>query len=199
MDFNVDNRTEALLIERAKRGDREAFTALVRLYEQKIFRLSMRMLGNYDDAADITQDVFLQAYKHIAHFKGRASFYTWLYRVAVNSCYRFYKKRDRRPLLDRPEHRDEDDQRSLYDRTASDINTPLQELQKEEERKLVRKAIDELPKKLYDVTVLRELEEMAYSDIAEVLHLSEGTVMSRLHRARIALVSNMKKLGLDKI
>jgi len=198
MEINRQDQEDSLFIERAKRGDRDAFAFLVRRYEKKIFGLSMKMLGNYDDASDVTQDVFLQAYKNIKGFKGGSTFYTWLYRVAVNRCYRFYKKRKHTPLLDRLQHNLEGEGSDLYERTPSPLKSPAEALQVEEERRLVRLAIERLPEKLYQVTVLREIEEMPYEDIAGILHLSKGTVMSRLHRAKIALVSNMKKLGLDK-
>lgn len=197
--MDIDSHEETLLIEKARRGDKDAFAALVSLHERKIFSLSMRMLGNYDDASDVTQDVFFQAYRNIRSFKNRSSLYTWLYRITINKCYKFYKKKHKKPLLyRRPGGMIEEDIRpaDVYENIPSASDSPIEEAEADEERELVRQAMKELHNKLYQIVVLRDVEGMSYSDIAGLLHISEGTVMSRLHRAHEALSKNLKKLGI---
>lgn len=192
----MQREEDALLIEKAKKGNREAFSALVKAHENKIYKLSMRMVGNYDDAADITQEVFLQAFKSIKKFKGGSSFYTWLYRIAVNRCYSSYKKRGKRPLLGYASRDRDKPAPDIIEGSQSTAESPVEEAEENEEIKLVRAAVEKLPKKLYQVTVLRELEELSYEEIAQALKISKGTVMSRLFRAKKALVKSLKKLDI---
>jgi len=162
---------ESELLDRCRSGDAEAFAQLVRKYRDRIFNLAWQLLGNRDDAEDVAQETFLQAYEHLHQFRGESPIFPWLYRIAVNAC--MMKLRQRKfvePLPDDHEPADEIDWHEV------------------EERVLLKQRIDRvlarLPENLRLVLILREVHQLSYDEIAQVLSIPVGTVRSRLFEAR---------------
>ena len=171
------------LVGRCQQGDLQAYGILVNRYRQKVYGLTYSMLRNEQDATDLAQETFVRGWQAIGKFKGSASFYTWLYRIATNLCIDFVRKRDRRPecSLDdafQPE-RDAD-----APEPPSSHPQPTEELQRKELRDQIDAAIGELSPEHRAVVRLREYEGMDYAEIARAVGCSIGTVMSRLHYAR---------------
>ena len=191
---------EQKLVGRAKRGDRDAFMTLIQPYHERVHATAVRLLGNADDAAEVTQEAILRTFWHIQSFHGHAHFYTWLYRTALNLCYRrlsdAHAKIQRRSFsLDQPLEEEGDTPREpvLPNRQMS----PREGAQRHEEMDLVRRALAGLDRKDFKILVLREFEELSYEEISNRLNLSKGTVMSRLHRARESLAQRLNELGIE--
>lgn len=191
---------EKSLVALAQQGDREAFLKLIQPYHERVHATAVRLLGNADEAAEVTQEAILRTFWKIQSFHGHAHFYTWLYRTALNLCYRrlsdTHAKIQRRSLsLDQPP---EDDEGSVQEVALPDRHPdPREGAERQEEIELVRRALTGLALKDFQILVLREFEELSYEEIANRLKLSEGTVMSRLHRAREALAKRLKELGVS--
>jgi len=184
---------EAELVKRCAKGDTEAFGRLVTHYEDAIFNLVFRMVGNREDARDVTQEVFIRAFRSIGLFEGRSRFGTWLYSIAVNQS---ITERRRRALASRTGEVPmsalaRDDGEAAYD-PAGEGPAPSDRLDSEETRRAVEEAIAELPEEHRAVVVLRDIHGLDYRGISEALRCSRGTVKSRLHRARAEL---KRKLG----
>lgn len=183
-----DNRPEddLDLVKRAKEGDREAFEELFRKHSNKVFSIAYRVTGNASDAEDLCQEVFIQVIRKIDTFQGRASFSTWLYRIAVNrsrDCLR-KKKRSHESLS-----MDDDDQ-GAAERIAADNSgkgEPESSVIEKEQQEKVQAALAELPTSLRIPLVLHELEDMKYEEIGVLLRMPVGTVKSRIFRARVKL------------
>lgn len=179
---------ERELILKTRRGDKEAFGELVKLCQQRLFLTIYRLIGNYDDALELTQDAFIVAYQAVKGFRLRSSFYTWLYRIAINLAYHKLRSREykfrlkNQPLLD--------------PLNISSWPNPRQSLFAKEQRETISQGLASLPAKFYQVIVLHDLEGLCYKEIAEIQHCSLGTVMSRLHRARLQLAQKLKVLGI---
>jgi RNA polymerase sigma-70 factor, ECF subfamily len=180
----LDSISDATCVRRLQRGDINAFETLVRRHEKAIFNLVYRMLGDYDDAAEISQEVFLSAYRAIGQFRGESNFSTWLYRIAVN-----HATTRRRTTSSR--------QKRLVPLDGSEIVEdgqcgPAETLEKKELRERVQRALNELDPEDAAVILLRDLQDVPYEDVARVLEIPVGTVKSRLHRARQALKARLK-------
>lgn len=180
--------SDADLVARARSGDVEAFGLLVERNQDYIYNVVYHLVGSGQDAEDIAQDVFVQAYKSIARFEGRAKFTTWLYGIMLNSVRSFWRRRSRRPtfVLGGP---NEDDERP--DPQAGGDN-PLEATMREERVRTVRRAIAGLDDDLREIVVLRDIRGLTYEELAEVLDVPDGTVKSRLHRARQALKEKLQ-------
>jgi RNA polymerase sigma-70 factor (ECF subfamily) len=181
---------ERRLIARLLERDEQAFNDIMRLYQDKVFSLIFRMLGNRPEAEDVTQEVFITVFKNIESFRGEAKFTTWLLRIAANHSKNRIKHLARRPT----EGADPDDVsqlRALPDRPAppvqSRIDTPDTLLEAAQTERLMQEAIANLPEDQRLLVVLRDVEEMSYQEIEEITGLPEGTIKSRLHRARMAI------------
>ena len=184
--------TEAELIQTARSGDRAAFGALVEQHYTMVYNLAFRMVGDPDDAADLTQDAFLTAWRSLASFQGQAAFSTWLYRLTSNACIDFLRREKRRGTLSLTAEDDEDGRElELADQRFS----PERELEKKEALQAVRKGLAALSPGHRQILVLREMEGLSYEEIARVLDLEEGTVKSRIARARLALKEFLQKDG----
>jgi RNA polymerase sigma-70 factor (ECF subfamily) len=179
--------TDGEVIDRARRGDHDAFRVLVERYQERAYRLALRVLRDEEWARDIVQDGFLKVYRSLDRFEERSSFYTWLYRVIMNLCLDA-KRRDRR---DR--HVEWEEGASLEaDPGAADavselhaeITGPAGSLERAQLRRFVSQAIEQLPDDARQTLLLREVEGLSYAEIAECLQVPKGTVMSRLHHAR---------------
>lgn len=168
-----------VLIAATMRGDRETQRQLYDAYQASIYRLVARMVGQ-QDAADVTQQVFLQAFRNLSRFEGRSSFDTWLYRLALNECWQYFRRErrgkwqilDREPMDDSPGHEHDSDYRDLLEQALARLEPDLRA-----------------------VFVLREVEARCYREIAEVLQIPEGTVASQLNRARRLLREYLIELG----
>lgn len=163
-----------------------------------VLAISYRLMGSYEDALDIAQEVFLKVYRSLKGFSGRAKFSTWLYRITVNTCYKRLKNKARLILsraipIDSPLETEEGEMKI----EPADEHTPRLEAIKEETCLLIREALKGLDKEHYEVIALKELQGLSYKEIAEELNLPMGTVMSRLHRAKAALGKKLKELGLE--
>ena len=171
------------LITRFKDGDLSAFEELVRKYQDRIYNLCRYMIQDAHDAQDAAQDVFLKAYENLKAFKPDASLYTWLYRIAVNTCLDYKKK-------SRPEQAEDE---SVIDDLASTEPSPEQRYQSKEIGQAIQAALQKLPEQLRAAIVLKEIEELSYEEIAEALDTSSGTVKSRISRAREELRRLLRK------
>ena len=180
------------LIAAAQSGDQNAFAQLVEAHQGKVYSLSYRMTGNPDDAADLTQEAFLNAWRGLASFHGQSSFSTWLHRLTSNVCIDFLRREKRRTALSMTVEEDEEGrQAEVPDHRFS----PEQELERRELRRTVQQGLAALSPEHRRVLVLRELEGLSYQEIAQCLELEEGTVKSRIARARIALKEYLQKSG----
>jgi RNA polymerase sigma factor RpoE len=184
--------TDQQLVERVQAGDRSAFNLLVLKYQHRVLKLVGRFVSDAAEAEDVTQEAFLKAYRALASFRGDSAFYTWLYRIAINTAKNALVSSRRRPVdfdldLQDPEQ---------YDRHAKlkDADTPEGVLLTDEIREVVEKALEQLPEDLRTAIVLRELEGLSYEEIAEAMDCPVGTVRSRIFRAREAIDKKLKPL-----
>ncbi|MBI3615775.1 MAG: sigma-70 family RNA polymerase sigma factor [Candidatus Omnitrophica bacterium] len=190
---------EKKLVDQAKRGDRDAYLKLIQPYHERVYATAVRLLGNADDAAEVTQEAILKTFWKIQTFHGQAHFYTWLYRTALNLCYRrlsdtHSKIASRSVSLDDSKENTEGVPRNVE--IPDKGRTPGEDLVRKEEIHLVRKALSALEEGDFQILVLREFEELPYDEIAKRLKIPPGTVMSRLHRARQTLADRLRELGL---
>lgn len=186
--------TEQELVHRAQRGDQDAFAQLVEANQNKIYALTLRMSGHPEDAADLAQEAFLRAWRSLPSFQGDSSFATWLYRLASNICIDFLRQEKRKRSTLTVTSLDEDESSSAVD-IPDHRFTPQNELERKELQQAVGKAILLLSDEHRQVLVLRELEGLSYTEIAQRLDLEEGTVKSRIARARISLKNILLKDG----
>ncbi len=184
---------DALLVERVQRGDKRAFELLVLKYQRKIMRLLSRLIRDPTEAEDVAQEAFIKAYRAIPQFRGDSAFYTWLYRIAVNTAKNHLVARRRRPNGS-AQYETEDGE--TFDETdnLSDINTPEAAYASREIADTVNKAIEALPEELRTAIVLREIEGLSYEEIAQSMGCPIGTVRSRIFRAREAIASRLRPL-----
>jgi RNA polymerase sigma-70 factor (ECF subfamily) len=188
---------ERLLLRKLRERDERAFRELVETYQDRVFSLLYRMIGRRDEAEDLAQEVFVTVFKSIEQFRGESKLSTWLYRIAANHCKNRIKYLARRHdrttgLLDEASERVAVAQGGAPV-GAGRIAPPDQALEGAENDRIVQRAIAELDEDHRLVVVLRDIEELTYEDICEVTGLPEGTVKSRLHRARLALKERLAK------
>jgi RNA polymerase sigma-70 factor (ECF subfamily) len=179
----MNSTEDSDLIARFKKGDASAFESLVRKYQDRVYNLCRYMLQDPEDAQDAAQDAFLKAYKGLKGFRPDSSLYTWIYRIAVTTCLD-YKRRS---------HREASRSEPLNENLPSEEPLPEQLYASAEIPRSIQLAVQKLPEKLRAAIVLREIEELSYEEIAEVLHTSPGTVKSRIARAREGLRHLLKK------
>jgi RNA polymerase sigma-70 factor (ECF subfamily) len=180
-------------------GDGEqlpSFDALVTAYEKRIFNVIYRIIGDYEEAADLTQETFISAYKSYARFRGEAKIFTWLYQIALNHCRNRLRQKGRMyaqrwESLDQPAS-PERDERTPAREIADDTQAPHVVLEEKELRQRILAAVESLPPEYREVVILREIEGLSYNEIVEVTRLSRDNVKTRLSRARAML---RRKLG----
>lgn len=178
---------EVALIEKAKNGDVESFELLINVYQKKAFNIAYRMLGNLEDANDVTQEALVKVYRSIHNFKGNSSFSTWLYSIVNNACIDFIRKNRKVNLL----YIDKEYGETNYKIEIGDeINTPESLFEKNEIKQMVHDAINQLNYEQRNIIILRDIQGFSYQKIGEMLHISLGTVKSRISRAR----SNLKEI-----
>ncbi|MCS7250551.1 MAG: sigma-70 family RNA polymerase sigma factor [candidate division WOR-3 bacterium] len=184
---------ESELIKRAKNGNDEAFEMLISRYEKKIYNLAYRLLNNEEDAAEVLQETLIRAYRFLKKFQERSSFYTWLYRIAVNVALRKLKKRAKEEKvlsLDQNVTGYEDIPQEIPDETQN----PEVIYERKKIQEAVRKALAEIPENYRSVIFLRDVEGLSNKEVAEILKLSVAAVKSRLHRGRLFLKEKLKHL-----
>jgi len=174
------------LVEKCQAGDGTAFEELVSRYHQKVFMVILGLMRNREDALEVAQETFFRAFRKIKSFQGGSSFYTWIYRIAVNNAIDAQRKQKRNPL---DFHETMDELFAARNEVAKD---PFADVHDRQLRENMAQAINELTPEHKAVIVLRTLEGMSYRDIGEILGCSEGTVMSRLHYARKKLQDKLK-------
>jgi RNA polymerase sigma-70 factor (ECF subfamily) len=185
--------TEAELVARAKGGDQAAFAQLVRDNEKRVYNLALRMVSDPQDALDLSQEAFLNAWRGLPSFQGDSSFSTWLYRLTSNVCLDFLRARKRRlESLGAPISLDDPDSQPP---PAPDSQRPDAHLERAVRKEALHRALDALSPNHRQVLVLRELSGLSYQEISQVLKLDIGTVKSRLTRARVALKNILQQDG----
>lgn len=177
-----DSRTDSALVRESVAGDREAFAELYRRYVRRIYNLVLRMLPAPGDAEDLTQEIFLQVYRNLASFEGRSGFYTWIYRVACNTCLQYRKK---------ARHRSQETDLAAAPRALLEDPSPRRSPEQEVERRglmtRVAEAIEQLPEQQRLVIVLGPIQGHGYHEIARILGEPQEVVKGRMHRARATL------------
>ena len=184
---------EAALVRQVREGDGDAFAALMAAYQNQVYHLALRTVGDVEDAADMTQEAFLRAWRSIDSFRGDSKFSVWLYRLTTNVCIDFLRSRGRKSAMsltvegedEQPQELDISDER--YD--------PETLFERAELRRSVQRGLESLPEDYRRILVLRELNGLSYAEIGEALQLEEGTVKSRLFRARKKLCEFLRRDG----
>jgi RNA polymerase sigma-70 factor, ECF subfamily len=198
----ADDTSERRFILRLQARDERAFNELVETYQGRVFRLVFRMLARRDEAEDMAQEVFVQVFKAVGTFRGDSKLSTWIYRIAVNLC------KNRTKYLARRHTDAQDELEPVADRAAlsqgkgvtfGDVERPDQMVEGYQIERVVQECIGELDPDFREVLVLRDVEDLTYEEIAEITGLADGTVKSRIHRARAMLKTRVEKALGEKI
>lgn len=188
-----DREVDQLLVERAQRGEKQAFELLVAKYQRKLGRLLSRFIRDPAEVEDVAQEAFIKAYRALPSFRGDSAFYTWLYRIGINTAKNYLVAMGRRAptttIADNEEAENFDDGGQLRE-----LNTPEAELMTKQIATTVNQAMDALPEELRTAITLREIEGMSYEDIASVMDCPIGTVRSRIFRARETIAAQLRPL-----
>jgi RNA polymerase sigma-70 factor (ECF subfamily) len=188
-----DREVDQQLVERAQKGDKHAFELLVAKYQRRLGRLISRFVRDSAEAEDVTQEAFIKAYRALPAFRGESAFYTWLYRIGINTAKNYLLSLGRRPptttQFDAEESEDFEGASQLQD-----VSTPENELMSKQVIDVVNSSLQQLPDDLRTALTLREIEGLSYEEIAEVMNCPIGTVRSRIFRAREAIATNLRPL-----
>ena len=187
-----ERNIDQALVERVQQGDKSAFDILVLKYQSKIIQLVNRYVHDPDEAMDVAQEAFIKAYRAIGRFRGDSAFYTWIYRIAINTAKNYLVASGRRPPAGDIDAQDAEQYEGATG--LREYATPERMLLKDEIEKTVASAIDELPDDLKTAITLRELEGLSYEEIAQAMECPIGTVRSRIFRARDAIDTKLKPL-----
>jgi RNA polymerase sigma-70 factor (ECF subfamily) len=182
---------DAKLVARVQQGDKRAYDLLVLKYQRKIMRLLSRMVREPSEVEDVAQEAFIKAYRALPQFRGDSAFYTWLYRIAINTARNWQASSQRRPMSSSIVSNEDDETFDQID-NLTDISTPESVLASRQVVNTVNAAIDALPEELRTAIVLREIEGMSYEDIAHAMGCPIGTVRSRIFRAREAIAVQLR-------
>lgn len=188
-----DRAADQALVERVQRGEKRAFELLVAKYQRKIFRLLSRLIRDPAEIEDVAQEAFIKAYRALPNFRGESAFYTWLYRIAINTAKNYLVAQGRRaPTTTETEF----DEAETFEEGEQlrDVATPDAVLLSKQVAAAVNRAIERLPEDLRTAIVLRELEGLSYEEIAESMNCPIGTVRSRIFRAREAIANELRPL-----
>jgi RNA polymerase sigma-70 factor, ECF subfamily len=188
-----DREIDRQLVERAQRGDKRAFELLVEKYQRKLARLLSRFIRDPAEVEDVTQEAFIKAYRALPAFRGDSAFYTWLYRIGINTAKNYLMAMGRRAPTS-TEVEAEEAEGFEEGEQLRDINTPESVLLSNEIAETVNSTIEQLPEELRTAIQLREIEGMSYEDIAQVMNCPIGTVRSRIFRAREAIAERLRPL-----
>ena len=190
--MDTPSREDAELVAAAQQGEREAFGCLVERYQDRVYNVLARVLDSREDALDVTQEAFIQAFVKLNSFRGEAKFYTWLYRIALNLG--LSKRRRRRSSISVEQVREQGGEEPVSLQPA-----PENVLMVEERAATLERALSALEADHCQILVLREIEQCSYEEISEILELPIGTVRSRIFRARIQLKEKLKELMPDEV
>ena len=185
--------SDLVLVKRVQRGDKSAFDLLVRKYQHKVVKLVLRYVRNPAEAEDIAQEAFIKAYRALPQFRGDSAFYTWMYRIAINTAKNTLASRDRSPIAYDLDLTDPEESHSVQTK-LQDPDTPEGMALTEEIRGIVNSAIEGLPEELKTAIVLRELDGLSYEEIAAAMECPVGTVRSRIFRAREAIDKRLREV-----
>lgn len=185
MDF-----VEKRLIQRAKRGERDAFAELIEIYKDKIFQLAYRMVGNRQDAEDIAQETFLRVYANLHTYDENYKFSTWIYRIATNLC--IDRGRKKRPDFSLDEEVETGEGLDWYSRLSSRDRTPEEKVVTQELQETVQDALSQLQPEYRSIMILRYIEDLSLQEISEIVKLPVTTIKTRIHRGREALRSKLR-------
>lgn len=188
-----DRETDQILVERVQQGDKQAFGLLVVKYQRRLMRLIARLVRDPAEVEDVAQEAFIKAYRALPGFRGESAFYTWLYRIGINTAKNYLVSKGRRAPttteFDSEEAENHDDGEQLRDN-----NTPERLLMSKQIGATVNAAMEALPEDLKNAIVLREIDGMSYEEIAQIMDCPIGTVRSRIFRAREAISEKLKPL-----
>ncbi len=191
--MSLADTSDLSLVRRVQRGDKGAFDALVLKYQHKVVKLVMRYVRNPAEAEDVAQEAFIKAYRALPQFRGDSAFYTWLYRIAINTAKNAVVSRDRSPVDFDLDAQNPDESYDMQSR-LKDSETPEGLVLTDEIRGTVNSAIDALPEDLRTAIILRELEGLSYEEIAAAMGCPVGTVRSRIFRAREAIDRRLREV-----
>ncbi len=195
-----ENELDRLLVERVQRGDKHAFEMLVVKYQRRIERLIGRFVRDPHKVQDIAQETFINAYRAVSQFRGESAFYTWLYRIAVNSAKKALADMKRDPLMlqNTMAVSEDGEEPSRVENELSDAATPEALLASKEIAAAVNAAVDDLSQELRQAITLREIEGLSYEEISDAMNCPIGTVRSRIFRAREAIAERLRPLLVDR-
>ncbi|GKS69640.1 RNA polymerase, sigma-24 subunit, RpoE [Nitrosomonas sp. PY1] len=188
-----DREVDQQLVERVQNGDKHAFDLLVIKYQRKLARLLSHFIRDAAEVEDVTQEAFIKAYRALPSFRGDSAFYTWLYRIGINTAKNFLVSQGRKvPTIEGVNNEDAEDfeDNSLL----REVNTPESELMSKQIAQTVSKSLDILPEELRSAIVLREIDGLSYEEIATIMNCPVGTVRSRIFRAREAISEQLRPL-----
>lgn len=187
-----ERANDQVLVERVQKGDKRAFDILVSKYQSRIVKVITRYIHDPVEALDLAQEAFIKAYRALHNFRGDSAFYTWLYRIAINTAKNHVVAQSRRP----PQDDVEASEAEYYEGPSAlkDTSTPERMVLRDEMEKVIFAAIEGLPEDLRTAITLRELEDMSYEEIAEAMDCPIGTVRSRIFRAREAIDKKLRPL-----
>lgn len=188
-----DRNVDQALVERAQQGEKKAFELLVVKYQRRLTRLLSRFIRDEHEVHDVAQETFIKAYRALPGFRGESAFYTWLYRIGINTAKNFLVSSNRRPFMVNDIVNDEGESMNLAEQVP-DNHTPETELMNKQIIATVEKAVAKLPEDLRRVITLREMEGLSYEEIAQIMDCPIGTVRSRIFRAREVIATDLRPL-----
>lgn len=191
--MSSDKDEDLLIVQRVQAGDKLAFNLLVTKYHRRVGRLLTRMVRNQEDIEDVVQETFIKAYRAIGNFRGDSAFYTWIYRIAINTAKNLLVTQGRRPSTLK-ESNDGDNETFEDNAALSNIDTPESLYQTKQIGEAVNEAMAALPEELRSAIVMREIDGLSYEEIAAAMDCPIGTVRSRIFRAREAIAVRIKPL-----
>ncbi|KYP10021.1 MAG: RNA polymerase sigma factor RpoE [Limnobacter sp. CACIAM 66H1] len=191
--MSSDKDDDLLIVQRVQAGDKLAFNLLVSKYHRRVARLLTRMVRNQEDIEDVVQETFIKAYRAIGNFRGDSAFYTWIYRIAINTAKNLLVTQGRRPSTLK-ESNDGDSETFEDNAALSNIDTPESLYQTKQIGEAVNEAMAALPEELRSAIVMREIDGLSYEEIAAAMDCPIGTVRSRIFRARESIAAKIKPL-----
>ena len=191
--MTTDRESDQLLVERVQAGERQAFDLLVSKYQRRLLRLVVRIVHDPAEAEDVVQETFIKAFRALHHFRGDAAFYTWLYRIGINTAKNYLVTQNRRAPVSPQTAADAAEALGAGD-GPRDINTPESMLASKQIAETVNAAMDALPVDLRTAILLREIEGLSYEEISDIMSCPIGTVRSRIYRAREVIAEKLRPL-----
>ena len=188
-----DREVDQQLVERAQHGDKHAFGLLVAKYQRKLARLLSRFIRDATEVEDVTQEAFIKAYRALPSFRGDSAFYTWLYRIGINTAKNYLVAQGRRAPTTTPMDAEEAENMGEGEQ-LQDLNTPENQMMSRKVAESVNQTLGQLPEELRTAITLREIEGLSYEDIASIMNCPIGTVRSRIFRAREAIADQLRPL-----